>query len=80
MDVDSRSGADIAFDAGPDCLFGRSVVHFDDRTFDSLGEPALALAAAFSGMVNAKYAPSFRHLLIDEGIQCRLLLIDSLRA
>lgn len=29
MGVDSRSGADIAFDAGPDCLFGRSVVHFD---------------------------------------------------
>ena len=40
MGVDSRSGADIAFDAGPDCLFGCSVVHFDDRTFDSLGEPA----------------------------------------
>ena len=37
MGVDSRSGADIAFDAGPDCLFGRSVVHFDDRAF---GEPA----------------------------------------
>lgn len=41
MGVDSRSGADIAFDAGPDCLFfGRSVVHFDDRTFGSLGELA----------------------------------------
>lgn len=40
MDVDSRSGADIAFDVGPDCLFGRSVVHFDDRAFGSLGEPA----------------------------------------
>lgn len=41
MGVDSRSGADIAFDAGPDCLFfGRSVVHFDDRAFGSLGEPS----------------------------------------
>lgn len=58
MGVDSRSGADIAFDAGPDCLFfGRSVVHFGDRTFGSLGE--LASGACSSGMVNAKYAPSF---------------------
>lgn len=40
MGADSRSGADIAFDAGPDCLFGRSVVHFDDRAFGLLGEPA----------------------------------------
>lgn len=57
MGVDSRSGADIAFDAGPDCLFGRSVVHFDDRAFGSLGEPASG--ACSSGVVNAKYAPSF---------------------
>lgn len=41
MGVDSRSGADIAFDAGPDCLFGRSVVHFGDRAFGSRGEPGL---------------------------------------
>lgn len=40
MDVDSRSGADIAFDAGPDCLFGRSVVHFYDWALGSLDEPA----------------------------------------
>lgn len=40
MGADSRSGADIAFDAGPDCLFGRSVVHFDDRAFGSLVESA----------------------------------------
>lgn len=39
MGADSRSGADIAFDAGPDCLFGRSVVYFDDRAFGSLVEP-----------------------------------------
>lgn len=59
MGVDSRSGADIAFDAGPDCLFGRSVVHFDDRGLARWASRLLALAAAFSGMVNAKYAPSF---------------------
>lgn len=47
MGVDSRSGAGIAFDAGPDCLFGRSVVYFDDRVFDSLVEPA---SGACSGL------------------------------
>lgn len=40
MGVDSRSRADIAFDAGLDVFFGRSVVHFDDRAFGSLDEPA----------------------------------------
>ena len=40
MGVDSRSGADIAFDAGPDCLFWAQRVHFDNRAFGSLGEPA----------------------------------------
>ena len=60
MGVDSRSGADIAFDAGPDCLFWAQRGAF--LTIERLARWAsrlLALAAAFSGMVNAKYAPSF---------------------
>ncbi len=40
MGVDSRSGADIAFDAGPDCLFWAQRGAFDDRAFGSLDEPA----------------------------------------
>ncbi len=60
MGADSRSGADIAFDAGPDCLF--LGVAWWILTIERLARWAsrlLALAAAFSGMVNAKYAPSF---------------------
>ena len=59
MGADSRSGADIAFDADPDCLFGRSVVHLTIERLARWASRLLALAAAFSGMVNAKYAPSF---------------------
>lgn len=60
MGVDSRSGADIAFDAGPDCLFFGAA--WCISTIERLARWAswlLALAVAFSGMVNAKYAPSF---------------------
>ena len=58
MGVDSRSGADIAFDAGPDFLGAAWCI----STIERLARWAswlLALAVAFSGMVNAKYAPSF---------------------
>lgn len=55
MGADSRSGADIAFDAGPDRLFLRAA--WCILTIERLARWAsrlLALAAAFSGMVNAK--------------------------
>lgn len=58
MGADSRSGADIAFDAGPDCLLG-AVWCMYDWALASLGESPLAPAATFSGMVNAKYALGF---------------------
>lgn len=51
-----------------------------DWTLAPLGELARALAAAFSGMVDAKYAFGFSPPMDYEGIQCRLLLTDSLRA
>lgn len=60
MGVDSRSGADIAFDAGPDCLFlGAAWCILTIERLARWVSRLLVLAAAFSGMVNAKYAPSF---------------------
>lgn len=60
MGVDSRSGADIAFDAGPDCLFLGAA--WCISTIECLARWAsrlLALAVAFSGMVDAEYAFGF---------------------
>lgn len=58
MGADSRSGADIAFDAGPDCLLGAMWCMYD-WALAPLGESAQAPAAAFSGMVDAKCAFGF---------------------
>lgn len=47
MGVDSRSGADIAFDAGPDCLFGAAWCILTIERLTRWASRLLALAAAF---------------------------------
>lgn len=58
MGADSRSGADIAFDAGPDRLLGAAWCIYD-WGLAPLGESSRAPAAAFFGMVDAKCAFGF---------------------
>ena len=62
MGADSRGGADIAFDAGPDCLLGVAWCMYD-WALALLGESPRAPAAAFSGMVDAKCAFGFSPLM-----------------
>lgn len=54
MGADSRSGADIAFDAGLDCLWCAAWCISTIERLTRWASRLLALAAAFSGMVNAK--------------------------